>query len=586
MKKLLALSMVFVLLAMTVIGCKSSDSEEKNTDEPAATSNKVGLIVSTLNNPFFVDLKEGAEEEAKKSDVELIVLDSQNDPAKELANMEDLLTQNVNVILINPTDSDAVGNAIKMANDKDIPVITLDRGANSGEVVAHIASDNVAGGVMAGEYIAELLGGSGKVVELEGIAGTSAARDRGQGFNDAMAATDIEVVANQVADFDRTKGLSVMENILQAQPEIDAVFAHNDEMALGALTAIQSAGKNILVVGFDATDDAVKAVESGEMAATVAQQPRLIGGLGLINAVAIINGKSVDAQIPVALKLVSSDAPMVEEPAPTEGGTLGLVVSTLNNPFFVTLKEGAMEKADELGFDLVVLDSQNDPAKELANVEDLLTQEVDVIMINPTDSDAVVNAIRMINDKGIPVITLDRGANAGDVATHIASDNVAGGIMAGEYIVELLGGTGNVVELEGIAGTSAARDRGQGFNTAIDASNVEVVANQVADFDRTKGLSVMENILQAQPEIDAVFAHNDEMALGAIKAIEAAGRDILVVGFDATDDAVVAVEAGEMAATVAQQPAFIGSLGVESAVKLLNGETLEAFVPVDLMLIK
>jgi ribose transport system substrate-binding protein len=157
--------------------------------------------------------------------------------------------------------------------------------------------------------------------------------------------------------------------------------------------------------------------------------------------------------------------------------------------------------------------------------------------------------------------------------------------MAGEFIVELLGGKGKVVELEGIAGTSAARDRGQGFNEAIAKSEIEVVAKQVADFDRTKGLSVMENILQAQPEINAVFAHNDEMALGALKAIETSGRDILVVGFDATEDAVKAVQDGTMAATVAQQPSLIGSLGVEYAVKYLAGETIEANIPVELMLV-
>jgi ribose transport system substrate-binding protein len=578
MKKFITLSMVLIMVSISALGC--SKAEEKETG-----MNKVGLIVSTLNNPFFVNLKEGAEEEAAKNNIEIIVLDSQNDPAKELANMEDLLTQNVDVILINPADSDAVGNAIKMANDKKVPVVTLDRGASAGDVVAHIASDNVAGGVMAGEYIAELLGSDAKVVELEGIAGTSAARARGEGFNTAMDNAGIEVVARQVADFDRTKGLEVMENILQAQPEIDAVFAHNDEMALGALQAIKSSGKDIIVVGFDATADAVKAVEAGEMAATVAQQPKLIGGLGLLTAVDIIAGKSVESNIPVELMLITSDTKKTVE-EPMETGTIGLVVSTLNNPFFVTLKEGAQAKADELGLELIILDSQNDPAKELANVEDLLVQQVDVILINPTDSDAVVNAVRMANDKGIPVITLDRGANSGDVVTHIASDNIAGGVMAGEYVAELLGGKGNVVELEGIAGTSAARDRGEGFNKAIDQTDIVVVAKQVADFDRTKGLEVMENIIQAQPEIDAVFAHNDEMALGALTAIQSAGLDILVVGFDATEDAVKAVEAGEMAATVAQQPALIGSLGVESAMKVLNGETLESSVPVDLMLVK
>jgi len=265
---------------------------------------------------------------------------------------------------------------------------------------------------------------------------------------------------------------------------------------------------------------------------------------------------------------------------------VGLVISTLNNPFFVTLKEGAEAKALEMGYQLIILDSQNDPARELANMEDLITQRVSAILINPTDSDAVGNAIKMANKESIPVITLDRGANSGEVATHIASDNIAGGKMAGAYIVELLNGSGTVVELEGIPGTSAARDRGKGFNEALKGTSIKVVAKQTADFDRTKGLNVMENILQAQSDIDAVFAHNDEMALGALKAIEGSGRDILIIGFDAVDDAVKAVKAGNLAATVAQQPALIGSMGVEAVAKVLAGETLSDYVPVALELIK
>ncbi len=274
-----------------------------------------------------------------------------------------------------------------------------------------------------------------------------------------------------------------------------------------------------------------------------------------------------------------------EQPAEKEGATIGLVVSTLNNPFFVDLRDGAQAKADELGAKLVVLDSQDDSATEMSNVEDLITQGVDLIMINPTDSDAVGNAVAAANEAKIPVITLDRSANSGEVAAHVASDNVAGGKMAGEFMVEKLGGKGKVVELEGIPGASAARDRGEGFNAAIAGSGLEVVAKQTANFDRAEGLSVMENILQAQPEINAVFAHNDEMALGALEAIKASGRDIMVVGFDATDDAVKAVKAGEMAATVQQLPKEIGGIGVDTAMKVIAGETVEAYIPVDLALV-
>jgi len=265
---------------------------------------------------------------------------------------------------------------------------------------------------------------------------------------------------------------------------------------------------------------------------------------------------------------------------------MALVVSTLNNPFFVTLKEGAEAKASEMGYELLVLDSQNDPAKELAAVEDVLNKDIAVLLINPTDSDAVSAAIRAANRASVPVVTLDRGASRGDVVSHVASDNKAGGQLAGELIAKALNGSGKVVELEGVAGTSAARDRGAGFNAAMQAaSGLEVVASQPADFDRTKGLNVMENILQAQPEIDAVFAHNDEMALGAIKAIEASGRDIMVVGFDGTDDGVAAVKDGSMLATVAQQAGMIGALGIETAAKVIAGEEVSDYTPVDLQLV-
>ncbi|MCK3658470.1 D-ribose ABC transporter substrate-binding protein [Pasteurellaceae bacterium Pebbles2] len=265
--------------------------------------------------------------------------------------------------------------------------------------------------------------------------------------------------------------------------------------------------------------------------------------------------------------------------------TIALTVSTLDNPFFVSLKDGAQKKADELGYKLVVLDSQNDPAKELANVEDLMVRGAKVLLINPTDSEAVSNAVAMANRNKIPVITLDRGAAKGDVVSHIASDNVAGGKMAGDFIAQKLGDNAKVIQLEGLAGTSAARERGEGFKQAIDAHKFDVLASQPADFDRTKGLNVMENLLASKGAVQAVFAQNDEMALGALRAVSAANKKVLIVGFDGTDDGVKAVQSGKLAATIAQQPELIGSLGVETADKLLKGEKVEAKIPVDLKVV-
>jgi len=265
--------------------------------------------------------------------------------------------------------------------------------------------------------------------------------------------------------------------------------------------------------------------------------------------------------------------------------TIALVVSTLNNPFFVTLKDGAVQKAEEMGYDIIVLDSQNDPSKELANVEDLTVRGVKAILINPTDSDAVSNAIRLINGANIPVLTLDRGATRGKVASHIASDNVAGGKMAGDFMAEKLGKNAKVIQLEGLAGTSAARDRGAGFAKAVEANGFNVLASQPADFDRTKGLNVMENLLANHGDVQGVFAQNDEMALGALRALQAAGKDVVVVGFDGTDDGVAAVKRGEMAGTIAQQPALIGALGVEAADKILKGGMVKEYIPVPLKVI-
>lgn len=265
--------------------------------------------------------------------------------------------------------------------------------------------------------------------------------------------------------------------------------------------------------------------------------------------------------------------------------TLALAVSTLDNPFFVTLKDGAQKKADELGYKLVVLDSQNDPAKELANVEDLTVRGAKVLLINPTDSAAVGNAVAIANRNNIPVITLDRAAAKGKVASHIASDNVAGGKMAGDFIAQKLGDGAKVIQLEGIAGTSAARERGEGFKQAIAAHKFAVLASQPADFDRTKGLNVTENLLASKADVQAIFAQNDEMALGALRAIKAANKKVLVVGFDGTEDGVKAVKSGKLAATIAQQPDLIGSLGVETADKILKGEKVKAKIPVDLKVI-
>ncbi|HWK24153.1 MAG TPA: ribose ABC transporter substrate-binding protein RbsB [Ureibacillus sp.] len=264
---------------------------------------------------------------------------------------------------------------------------------------------------------------------------------------------------------------------------------------------------------------------------------------------------------------------------------IGFSISTLNNPFFVTLSEGAKANAKEQGAEMSIVDAQDDASKQASDVEDLIQQGVDLILINPVDSSAVGSAVESANAAGIPVITVDRSAESGEVVSHIASDNVAGGELAGQYLLELVGEGAKVAMLEGVAGSSAARDRGEGFLNAVERK-VDLVSSLTANFDRGEGLTVMENMLQANPEIQAVFAQNDEMALGALEAIQATGKDIKVIGFDATDDALAKIKEGKLAASVAQKPEEIGKAAIETAISYLNGDTVEEFVPVDLELVK
>jgi ribose transport system substrate-binding protein len=303
-------ALVASLMALNACSNQGPDTAPASTTVPTAAAPGailIGLSISTMNNPFFVALRDGAEAEARAVGLNLVTVDAQDDAAKQIAGVEALIQKGVRVLLLNPTDSDAVANVVKEATAAGIKVISLDRTVNGAEVSSHIASDNAAGGRMAGEFLLKKLGDKGNIAELEGIPGSSAARERGQGFDSAIAGkSGVKLVAKLPANFDRAQGLTVMENILQGNKDIQGVFAQNDEMALGAQRAIEEAGlKNVTIVGFDATPDAVAAVKAGKLAATVQQKPELIGKVGVDTAKLLIEGKPVDRNIPVPLALVT-----------------------------------------------------------------------------------------------------------------------------------------------------------------------------------------------------------------------------------------------------------------------------------------
>ncbi len=275
-------------------------------------------------------------------------------------------------------------------------------------------------------------------------------------------------------------------------------------------------------------------------------------------------------------------------PAVAEEYTIGVLLSDTSNTFFVTMQTAIEAKAAELGAKTIVLNGANDSAKDVTNMENLLSAGVHIVLYNPVDSDAAAAVAQMAIDAGVQVISIDRGVNGVEVISHIASDNVYGGRIATEKLIELIGGKGVLAEIQGMAGASAANDRHQGFQEAVTAAGegIQVADSQIGDWDTTKAMGIMENMLTARPDIQAVFCANDNMAIGAVQALQQAGRaDIFVIGFDAEQVALDAIEEGTMFGTIQQQPALMGELGVQTALAFLAGEAVEPFIGAPVALI-
>lgn len=250
--------------------------------------------------------------------------------------------------------------------------------------------------------------------------------------------------------------------------------------------------------------------------------------------------------------LAATFLPQLAQAAPLK---IGMSVPGLQFPFFVIMKDDAEKAAAKLGATIVFADAQNDSSKQASDIENFVTQKVDAILVSPMTVDSQVPAIEAAIKAGIPVATVDRKSNSEMVLVHVGADNVQGGRAAAKYIIDKLHNKGSVIELEGTPGASAAIDRKKGFDEVIKKSGVKLLTSQTAEFDRAKGQNVMESLVQKYPSFDAVFGANDEMIIGAVEALSAAGvKNKVTIGFDATPDAFQYMKEGKLGATIDQFP--------------------------------
>ena len=302
-----------VLIALFSLSC-NRETASTTTGKPT-----VALVLKTLNHPFFVDMRRGAQEAADRLGVTLQVQAAEReiDVEKQMQIVENLIQTGIQALCITPSGSREIVSALVKARDAKVPIVVVDTrldakaAADAGvKPATFVGSDNYEGGKLAGEFLVKQLGGKGKVAVLEGIPGHETGDSRLRGFRDAVkGSTGVAIVASQPANWERDQGFNVFQNMLQAHPEIDAVFACSDLMALGAVEAIRAAGKTgaIKVVGFDALDDARKAIAAGSMEASVAQFPAEMGRAAIESAVKVIHGEKLPDDIKVKLELVTKD---------------------------------------------------------------------------------------------------------------------------------------------------------------------------------------------------------------------------------------------------------------------------------------
>lgn len=293
-------------LALT--GCSRPGAEAGGTGHTASKSKKAVMVMSTLNNPFFVSVKNGAAAQAPTKGIQLDVQNANNSDSTALNLATTALTKQPGILILDPVGSQSATASVTAANTANIPVMAFDRRPDGGKLSSFVGYDAIQAGRNAADALAKGMGDKGTVVEIQGILGTNVAQDRSKGFEEEIAKhPGIKVVAKQAADFDRGKALNVMTNILQANPNINGVYAANDEMAMGVLAALKSrnlAGK-VTLVGNDGISDALAAIASGEMYATNAESPFELGQRVADIAAQVMSGSSVEADKKLEGQLVT-----------------------------------------------------------------------------------------------------------------------------------------------------------------------------------------------------------------------------------------------------------------------------------------
>ncbi len=576
---------LLMIAAMALSACAPQAAE------PAEEKLKIAVVVKAVTSDYWKIVGSGVEDAmAADPSIEATFLgpNEETDIEGQIRIIEAQISAKVDALAVAPSQADQLQPTLQKAVDEGIPVVLIDTNiATFDAKSAFVGTDNRLGGVMAGEFMAGKLKAGDKVAIIRGAAGDPVHNLREEGAIESMEAAGLVVVAVQPADSDRAKGQSVAENILTANPDLKGVYATNDEMALGALNAAKAAGMTLVIVGFDASPDALESIAAGELSGSVAQFPKKIGELGTLTAAAVARGEAVEAFVNTGVDVVSMEniaeyLPGAEPAAEKEPLKIAVVVKAVTSDYWKIVGSGvedAMAADPSIEATFLGPNEETDIEGQIRIIEAQISAKVDALAVAPSQADQLQPTLQKAVDEGIPVVLIDTNIATFDAkSAFVGTDNRLGGVMAGEFMAGKLKAGDKVAIIRGAAGDPVHNLREEGAIESMEAAGLVVVAVQPADSDRAKGQSVAENILTANPDLKGVYATNDEMALGALNAAKAAGMTLVIVGFDASPDALESIAAGELTGSVAQFPKMIGELGTLTAAAVARGEAVEAFV--------
>ena len=592
MKKLLAVLCSLCMMAAMLTGCGGNGNgdavQTASTDENKAaadTDTMIALITMDSIDQHWVTLNEGAQKAAAELGVTVqFMAPNTKDDAQQIECVNNAVSAGAKAIIVAANGPDAISSALKEAADKGVKIVYVDSPANV-DAEATFSTDNNAAGKTAGEEMKKALAENNITSGTIGIINVNAATDscvmREEGFRSAFEGTDFELLETQYGEGDAAKSQSIAENYITQG--VVGIFGCNEGSTTGAGNAIKaSGGASVIGVGFDKSDAIMGLIDGGFLRCTMAQNPDVMGYEGVKAAVKAIGGESLggavtDTGVSVLMKEGGAEPAASADAAASKEWKIALITMDSIDQHWVTLNEGAQEKAAELGVTVTFMSpNTKDDAQQIECVNNAVAGGYDAIMVAANGPDAISSALKEAADKGVKIVYVDSPANV-DAEATFSTDNNAAGKTAGEEMKKALAENNITSGTIGIINVNAATDscvmREEGFRSAFEGTDFELLETQYGEGDAAKSQSIAENYITQG--VVGIFGCNEGSTTGAGNAIKASGNaDIIGVGFDKSDAIQGLIADGHLLATMAQNPDKMGSMGVEACVKALEGEAL------------